>query len=272
VYEVVGDDPTQNETITINPEVSWTPDLATPVPALGPNSTDSIATATVSFAPIAADRPGAPLPTNNKNTNTTSRGSLPRFISTAASPSAAITIYACSCNLLYPWVVGGSGTGFDTGLIVANTSVSPTIWPSGTTGTSQTGTVTLWFTGQQAGTAIVDAAYPTGTTTDPPIVIPAGCSLALIMSLGSVVECAPSETPTGEGSISTAVTTGFVGYIIATTTFQYCHGVAYVTPLDDPLHGSYYEAIELDTPFWARRIRGVSDQNRTGQFGESQGH
>jgi hypothetical protein len=273
VYEVVADDPTQQESVTVSPGVSWTPNLAEGVPALGPNSTDSIAYATVSFAPIAADRPGKPLPTNNGATNTTSRGSLPRFISTAASPSAAITIYPCSCNLLYPWVVGGANTGFDTGLVVANTSISPTIWPQESNpGTAETGTVTLWFTGTQAGAAITNASYPTGTVSDPPIVLPPGCSLELIMSLGSSLNCAASVMPAGEGSINLAVTTGFVGYIIATTTFQYCHGVAYVSPMDNPFEGSYYEAIELDTPFWARGISGVSNANRTGQFGESQGH
>ncbi len=270
VYEVVADDPTLPEAITIDPDVSWTADLAKGVPALGPDATDSVASATVSFAPIAADRPGAPLPPNDNHTNTAStRGSLPRFINTAASPSAAITIFPCSCNLLFPWVVGGAGTGFDTGIVVANTSVSPTIWPAAT---DQSGTVTLWFTGTQAGANIYNMSYPAGTAADPAIVLPAGCSLALIMSLGSSLNCAASITPANEGSISTAVTTGFVGYIIATTTFQYCHGVAYVTPLDNPFQGSYYEGIELDTPFWARRIRHVSDQNRTGQFGESQGH
>ena len=269
VYEVVADDPTLTESVVVAPGVSWTANLAKGIPALGPSATDSIASATVSFAPIAADRPGAPLPTNNGNTNTTSRGSLPRFINTAASPAAAITIFPCSCNLLYPWIVSGSDVGFDTGLVVVNTSVSPTIWPAAT---DQSGTVTLWFTGTQAGTNIYNMSFPAGTTADPAIVLPAGCSFALIMSLGGSVNCAASITPAGEGNISNAVTTGFVGYIIATTTFQYCHGVAYVSPLDMPFQGSYYEAIELDTPFWARHIRHVSDQNRTGQFGESQGH
>jgi len=273
VYEVVADDPTQLESVVVSPAVAWTPNLVKGIPALGPGATASIATATVSFAPIAADRPGQPLPTNNGAANSTTIGSLPRFISTAAAPSAALTIYPCSCNLLYPWVVSGAGTGFDTGLVVVNTSISPTVWPAqAKPGTTETGTVTLWFTGTQAGAAIQDANYPAGTAADPPIVLPPGCALALVLSSGSSIECAASITPAGEGKISTAVTTGFVGYIIATTTFQYCHGVAYVSPLGNPFAGSYYVAIELDTPFWASGISGVSNFNRTGQFGESQGH
>jgi hypothetical protein len=267
VYEVVKDDPNLQEAITVNATVTYTAvNLGSNIPALGANASESVSTMTVSFAPIAADTPGKELVTNADATNTTSRGSLPRFIVTQA-PANAVILDPCSCNLLYPWVV--SGAGFDTGLVVVNTSIDPTIWPTDTT---QDGTVTLWFTGTRNGAAVQNEMHPDATASpaEPPIWIPAGCSFALIMSLGSSENCVP--VPSGEGSIDTAVTTGFVGYVIATTTFQYCHGVAYVTPQNDPFHGSYYEAIELDTPFWARGIAGVSDQNRTGQFGESQAH
>jgi hypothetical protein len=267
VYEVVRDDPNLQEAITVAASVSYeTIDLGANEPALGADASESVSTMTVSFAPIAADQPGKELVTNDDKTNTTSRGSLPRFIVTQA-PEDAVILDPCSCNLLYPWIV--QGNGFDTGLVVVNTSISPTIWPNDT---SQDGTVTLWLTGTRHAASVQNEVHPdpTASPAEPPIWVPAGCSFALIMSLGSSVNCVP--VPSGEGSISPAVTTGFVGYIIATTTFQYCHGVAYVTPTNDPFHGSYYEAIELDTPFWARRIRHVSDQNRTGQFGESQAH
>ena len=267
VYEVVSDDPNLQESITISAGVSYEDiDLGANEPALGANSSESISTMTVSFAPIAADQPGKELVTNADKTNTTSRGSLPRFIVTQA-PANAVILDPCSCNLLYPWVV--QGNGFDTGLVVVNTSISPTIWPKDT---SQDGTVTLWFTGTRNGDSVQNEMHPDATASpaEPAIWVPAGCSFALIASLGSSVNCVP--VPSGEGSIDPAVTTGFVGYVIATTTFQYCHGVAYVTPTNDPFHGSYYEAIQLDTPFWARDIDGVDNSNRTGQFGESQGH
>jgi hypothetical protein len=277
-YEVMGDDPNLIEQVTITPGITYAPDLTKPVPALGANETPSIAYATVSFAPIAADRPGAPLPPNDGKTNTTKRASLPRFINSALSPAVAVTISPCSCNLLFPWVV--SSDGYDTGLAVVNTSWGPTIWPADT---SQTGTITLWFYGTRAGDAVQGEYHPntTATPAEAAITVPAGCAFTLIMSLGDGTNCVP--TPTGNGKIDAAVTAGFVGYIIATTTFQYCHGVAYVTPQNDPFHGSYYEAIELDEPFALQGIVSTGGRRsgtgitvvpatRTGQWGESQAH
>jgi len=262
VYEVVSDDPNLQESVTVPAAVSDTIDLGENVPALGPNATTSTSYITASFAPIAADTPGKSLLWNDDKVNTTSHGSLPRFIVTQA-PQSAVIINPCSCNLLYPWIV--SGGGFDTGLAVVNTSVSPAIGSTpylSWSNTTENGTVTLWFTGTRGGAAVVNEYHPNSTNNEPPIYIPGGCAFALVMSTGaSAVNCEP--VPSGEGSIASGVTAGFVGYIIATTTFQYCHGVAYVSPVDNPFQGAYYEALELDIPHTLFR---------TGQFGESVGH
>jgi hypothetical protein len=262
VYEVIGDDPNLQESVTVNAGVSDTIDLGENVPALGPNSTTSTSTITASFAPIAADTPGQSLLYKDDSVNTTKYGSLPRFIVTQA-PQAAVVINPCSCNLLYPWIVAEGG--FDTGLAVVNTSISPAIGSTpylSWSPTTENGTVTLWFTGTRGGAAVVNEYHPNPTNNEPPIYIPGGCAFALVMSTGaSSVNCQP--VPSGEGSIASGVTAGFVGYIIATTTFQYCHGVAYVSPVDNPFQGAYYEALELDIPH---------KLFRTGQFGESVGH
>jgi hypothetical protein len=265
VYEVVQDDPNLVESATVVAGVTYDPSIAinlkNNIPALGLNSTTSTSTMTVSFAPIAADTPGLPLLQPISINTATKYGSLPRFI-VNQNPLPAVILNPCSCNLLYPWVV--SGSGFDTGMVVVNTSVSPTPWGV----TDQSGVVTLWFTGTRAGAAVYDEFHPNAAKSEPPIQVPAGCSFSLIMSAGSSVNCLPVIS--GNGSISTSVTTGFVGYIIATTTFQYCHGVAYVSPISNPLQGAYYEAIELDIPFWAQII--AATPQRSGQFGESQAH
>jgi len=262
VYEVVMDDPNLQESVTVPASVSDTIDLGENVPALGANSTTSTSTITASFAPIAADTPGESLLYKDDSVNTTKWGSLPRFIVTQ-SPQSAVIINPCSCNLLYPWVV--SGSGFDTGLVVVNTSVSPAIGSTpylSWSNTTENGTVTLWFNGTRGGAEVVNEYHPNPTNNEPPIYVPGGGSFALVMSTGSsAVNFDP--VPSGEGTIASGVTAGFVGYIIATTTFQYCHGVAYVTPANDPFHGSYYEALELDIPHTLFR---------TGQFGESVGH
>jgi len=223
VYEVVADDPNLVESITVPAYVTYSSsaiNLTQNIPALGANSTTSTSTITASFAPIAADTPGLPLLANDSKPNSTTLGSLPRFIVTNA-PLPAVVLNPCSCNLLFPWIVNGSG--FDTGLVIVNTSISPTTG-SWLKGTAQSGTVTLWFTGTRAGQSVQNEYHPntTATPAENPIWVPAGCSFSMVMSVGSSVNCQP--VPSGEGGTnSTTWTTGFVGYIIATTTFQYCH-------------------------------------------------
>jgi len=272
VYEVVSDNPNLQESVVIGPTVSYTPNLPKNVPALnnpGP-SVPSIATAAVGFAPIAADTPGLPLngpPFPNGPGDQvvpgSDDGSLPRFGPGNVQSGNFITVEPCSCNLLFPWIV--SGSGLETGMAIVNTSPSPSIWSPGSQ--SQSGTVTLWFWGTRAGTSVAGEFHPnTGATpAETAIVVPGGCAFTLYTAGGSNVNCVP--VPAGNGTISAAVTEGFVGYVIATTTFQYCHGVAYVA-LANSLQGSYYEAIELDTP-WALS---QDPETRTGQLGESQAH
>ena len=273
VYEVVSDNPNLQESVTIGPTVSYTPNLPKNVPALnnpGP-SVQTIATAVVGFAPIAADTPGLPLdgpPSFPNQTGTqvvpgSGVGSLPRFGPGNEQSAALVTINPCSCNLLFPWVV--SGSGLETGMAVVNTSPSPNIWSPGSQ--AESGTISLWFWGTRAGLSVAGEMHPnTGATpAETAIVVPGGCAFTLYTAGGSNVNCVP--VPAGNGSISASVTEGFVGYVIVTTTFQYCHGVAYVA-LANSLQGSYYEAIELDTP-WALS---QPAETRTGQLGESQAH
>jgi hypothetical protein len=272
VYEVVSDNPNLQESVTITPQVSYTPNLPKNVPALnnpGP-SVPTVAYAVVGFAPIAADTPGLPLDgdpfPNGPGTQVvpgSDVGSLPRFGPGNQQSHALVTIDPCSCNLLFPWVV--SGSGLETGLSVVNTSPSPSIWTPGSSG--QSGTITLWFWGTRAGAAVAGEFHPnTGATpAETAIVVPPGCAFVDYTAGASAVNCVP--VPAGNGSISSAVTEGFVGYVIATTTFQYCHGTAYVA-LANSLQGAYYQALELDTP-WA--LSGDAE-TRTGQLGESQAH
>jgi hypothetical protein len=272
VYEVVSDNPNLQETVTVAPTVSYTPNLPLNVPALnnpGP-SIPTVATALVGLAPIAADSPGLPLngpPFPNgpgvQVVPGSDVGSLPRFGPGNEQASPLVTINPCSCNLLFPWIV--SGSGLETGMAVVNTSPAPSIWNPGSK--SQSGTITLWFWGTRGGASVAGEFHPnTGATpAETAIVVPGGCAFTLYTAGGSNVNCVP--VPAGNGSISSAVTEGFVGYVIATTTFQYCHGVAYVA-LANSLQGSYYEAIELDTPF----ALSEAPETRTGQLGESQAH
>jgi hypothetical protein len=68
--------------------------------------------------------------------------------------------------------------------------------------------------------------------------------------------------PNGSPAIVVPATPGFQGYIIAQANFQYCHGFAAITDQDAVRLGEGYLALSLDAP----------GLNRTGQFGENEGH
>ena len=183
VYEVDDDDPIANEDCTVPVWFDWTPDTENDLPALG---TGQLA---VTFAPLstvfnAAD--GEP---------------VPRFIDTGGDPTNVITIVKCTTQILFPFVTNRAG--FDTGLVVANTSED---W----LGTQpQDGTCTIHYHGTTAG----DGASPPDDTSK---VILAGEQLIWLLSSGNP---AYEVDPTPE----------FQGYVIVVCEFQFAHGYAFIT-------------------------------------------
>ncbi len=158
---------------------------------------------------------------------------IPRF-APSATPVNTYSIVKCSCNVLFPFVTNQQG--FDTGVAISNTSVDP----FGTT--SQSGAVTLNY--YSGGTP------PPAQTTN--AVVPGGQTLTFTLS--------------GGGNFGIAATPGFQGYIIAQAQFQYCHAFAYISAQGAlptaPGASEGYLGIVLDVP----------NLNRTGQYGEVQGH
>jgi hypothetical protein len=142
-------------------------------------------------------------------------------------------INACTCNLLFPFVTNQAG--FDTGVAIANTSLDPFGTPT------QAGTVTLNYYGGTTGGGAAPAAQTSQT-------LNAGNELVFTLSNG--------------GNLGIAATPGFQGYIIATMRFQYCHAFAFISDLGAQRLAEGYVAIQLDVP----------GLNRTGQFGENEGH
>jgi hypothetical protein len=183
VYEVEDDDPIVNEDCTIPLWFSWTPDTANNLPAPG---TGQLA---VTFAPlstvfVASD--GEP---------------VPRFIDTGGDPTNVISIIKCVTQILFPFVTNQSG--FDTGLVVSNTSED---W----LGTApQDGTCTIHYHGTTAG----NGASPPDDTSS---VIQAGEQMIWLLSGGNAAQ---EIDPTPE----------FQGYIIVVCEFQYGHGYAFIT-------------------------------------------
>jgi hypothetical protein len=183
VYEVLDNNPIANEDCDIEIYFEWEPDTGNDLPAPG---TGQLA---VTFDPVSTVF------------NADDGEPVPRFIDTGGDPTNVITIVKCTTQILFPFVTNVSG--FDTGLVVSNTSED---W----LGTEpQDGACTIHY----HGTTLGDGASPPDDTST---VIGAGEQLLWLLSSGNP---AYGIDPTPE----------FQGYVIAVCEFQYAHGYAFIT-------------------------------------------
>jgi hypothetical protein len=155
----------------------------------------------------------------------------PRFVDN--NPLNAFTIIRCETNLLWPYVTNQAG--FDTGMVIANTSEDP----FGTEG--QEGECTIYYYGSTTGGGAAPAAQTTSA-------IPAGEQAVWTLSSG--------------GNFGIAATPGFQGYVIANCLFQYAHGYAFISDVGVNRVAQGYLALIMD---WG-------GLNRTGQVAEVLAH
>jgi hypothetical protein len=139
----------------------------------------------------------------------------PRFVQVMRSlnsgcnipPSEPVQPYAdiirCNCYLLFTYVT--STSTWNTGMVVANTSGDTAVFGSTLHAPDQQGPITFYFYDKSA-----QFVGSTTTTTD---ILPG-------QSYVNVLSAMLPTTPT-------AVTT-FSGYVVAKTSFQYCHGYAFI--------------------------------------------
>ncbi len=238
VWEILFSDTSASEQVDIPLIVAYTSNLTMNLPN-GYPTPNQIAQVTASFAPFY----GGNFSPNPRLATSTAALPIPRFV-TGTLAQNAFVIQRCACNLLFPFIA--SGGGFDTGMAIANTSADPgPTYGFDSTGQQQ-GQVTFFY----FGTGANGAAQPAPQTSN---VVPAGQVLTYVLSTGGG---SIGGSPNGlNGSAA-----GFNGYIIAQSTFQYCHGFAYVSNGTAPLAG--YLGIVLDAP-------GLP---RTSQIGENDGH
>ncbi|MCX6622518.1 MAG: hypothetical protein NTY38_15915 [Acidobacteria bacterium] len=137
---------------------------------------------------------------------------VPRFTLNAQGGSTFI-INPCVTDLLFPFIA--STAQYDTGIVVANTSMDP----FGTA--NQTGTCTIWFYGA--------GAPPSQVTT----AVPAGSLLAFSLQNGG------SNGVSGVGF--------FTGYAIIQCRFQFAHGYANISDPGLKAWASGYSALVMDT-------------------------
>lgn len=206
VYEVLFADPGSIESATVNGLLSY----SAPTSDAAVNVVTQVGTAT--FAPYYT------------SVGTDSDG-IPRFKQTTGPNSDFILIGKCSCSLLFPWVV--SDANYVTGLAISNTSMDPTntantaIAIGGYTASKQSGKITVYYFGQTGANPVVSGTAAQ-TASAPSASVAAG-SFATFL--------APS---------------GFAGYAIANSQFQYCHGVAFLFSTNSGVPPMSYLGLVMD--------------------------
>jgi len=132
--------------------------------------------------------------------------SIPTFIPTSTPVLNGSAIGLCQTSLLFPFVT--NQLGFDTGIVLANTSTDPNA-AGKSSAVPQSGSCTLNFYGAGSPGTPVPAPNPSGA---------------------SVTLAAPYVQPTGtdDAFLLSSVAPGFQGYLIAICSYQYGHGYAFL--------------------------------------------
>ena len=214
VWEIVASNPGAISTVTISVEVSYG---SNPLPGLG------TATVTGNYAPT----------TTVFTASTTAP--VPRFVDNPQS-ATTFTINPCQTNILWPFV--SNQAGFDTGLVVSNTSLDP----YGTI--PQRGPCTIYYYGATAGGGAAPATQTSGTINE-------GTQLVWTLSAG--------------GNLNVAATPGFQGYVIARCNFQYGHGFGFISDLGAQRLAMGYIPLILDQDMF----NPYSGETRTGAQSET---
>jgi len=209
VWEVLFADASASEEVDIPLFVSYVSNLSANLP-LGLPAPNQIAQVTAGFAPFY----GGSFSPNPRNPTSTSSLPVPRFVPGNA-PLNAFEIDKCACNILFPFVTNQAG--FDTGIAVANTSQDPGAAFGFISTGQQQGSVTFFY----FGVGNNGAAAPAPQTS---AIVPAGQVLTYdVFSGGGAIGNGPNGL--------NASAAGFQGYIIAQSSFQYCHAYAFISAL-----------------------------------------
>jgi hypothetical protein len=202
-WEITGGAPFSTDSVFFAVDIVYTANTTSGIPALG------TATVNGSYAPIS---------TTVLASNSAPR---PRFLDDSSGVNI-FSVNSCATTLLYPYVTNQAG--FDTGLVIANTSRDP----FGTA--TQEGTCTINYYGHTTGGGAAPAAVTTPR-------VPAGQHAVWTLSSGGTIQ-------TAGGTIAAAP--GFQGYIIAVCNFQFGHGYAFISDIGSGRLAQGYLALVMD--------------------------
>jgi len=189
-------------------------------------------TATLSYAPTPNPSGSEPF-TATAGGQASSTLTIPRFALTpTSSPTAFLNVTACNTVLLFPYITTAGnvqGSGFDTGVSIANTSEDPF-------STAQSwGTCSLnWYGGTPNAGATVPSTVITTT-------LGAG-------GVGSGLAIQPGTVAVTTAAGDFNVPANWSGYMIASCNFQYAHGYAVVTDIGVRNIMSSYLALIVNNP------------------------
>ena len=198
VWEITATDPLAVQRMDFGFVVAYVANTPNNLPAIG------TATANGMFAPISTV------------TKASGFAAVPRFADTSSAKDV-FKIQQCATNLLFPFV--SNQAGFDTGMVIANTSKDP--WDHDV----EAGTCEINYYGDTNG----GAAPPKQTSAT----IPAGDYLAWTLS--------------GGGKFGVTATPGFQGYIIARCKFRWAHGFAFISDVGAQRLSHGYLALVMDS-------------------------
>jgi hypothetical protein len=232
-WQVVGANPLSSQDYNFTVTVTYTPNTTAGIPGLG---TGAVAG---SYGPLSDIQVA------------TMSDLQPRFIDDSVAEDF-MTINPCATNLLWPYVTNQAG--FDTGMVISNTSQDPfgTAW--------QQGSCDIYYYGNSDG-----APAPAMQTTPE---VPAGDYAIWSLYMGGTVKMAGGDI---------AATPGFEGYVIARCRFQYAHGYAFISDLGAQKVAQGYVALILDAPIWGcgwtvtsgdATVTGTCGGSRTGSKSE----
>jgi hypothetical protein len=186
-WEITADNPNAIETATFGVVVAFAASPSTNSPAVGTGQVLG------NLAPISAV------------ISANATAPIPRFADITTNSRTAVSISICVTNLLFPYVTNQNG--FDTGIVISNTSDDAGTSPDTGAG-SQSGVCTINYYGGTTGGGAAPAAQKSAA-------VDAGQQLIFTVGLG--------------GNLGITGTAGFQGYLITQCQFQFAHGFAFIT-------------------------------------------
>jgi len=202
VWTIKQDSPFTDDVVYFGVDIRYTANTNSGIPALGTGTVNG------SYYPLST-------------VHTSASSTVPRFVDDSEAHTL-ITINSCATNLLFVYVTNQGG--FETGMVVTNSSLDPF------NTATQEGPCVIHYYGFKPGGTVTHYAVDIPN-------VPAGHQAIWTLSSGGTVATAGGNIP---------AIAGFQGYAIVSCMFQYAHGFAFISDLGATKLAHGYQALVLD--------------------------